>query len=174
MFEASQYLIEKRTWGNRKNKRLQIENKSEIILGYFEPDGINRLLITDTNGTIQAEVERLSGSTLSLAVYGPQHGYRGTVRLTQLGMGGMITIPSLYEIRDSQGILVAKLKASRNDRNFHTMRYLAPNGELVADVYPSSMKGFVQLDIARPGFDPLYVLADVTWSLMKGKHADVY
>ncbi|MDD1756443.1 MAG: hypothetical protein LUQ39_06380 [Methanomassiliicoccales archaeon] len=170
MFEANQYLVERRTWGNRKSNSLRIENISGIVLGYFEPDGMD-LAIKDVDGVIQGEVKRLSGMSLALAVYGPQHTYRGTVRLTKLGLNSIVSIPSLYEIKDPQGSLLAILKATTLQRQQHLLKFKSPDGELVANVYPSSDNAFVQVDIMRPGFDPLYALADVTWYLLKGHHS---
>lgn len=170
MFEASQYLIEKRTWGNRKSNSLRIENISGMVLGHFEPDGMDLLVIRDIDGVIQGEVKRLSGMGLALEVYGPQHTYRGTVRMTKWGLNSIVSIPSLYEIKDPRGVLLATLKVTKMQRRQHLLKFKAPDGELVADVHPSSMKEFVQLDMTRPGFDPLFVMADVAWSIIKGNH----
>ena len=163
MFEAHQFLIERRLWGNRKKDRLMIKGIAENVLGYYGLDE-NVITIKDDDGVTQGEVQRLSGYYL-LTVFGPQHTLRGTVKQTETGTKGLISIPSKWVIMDPQGGLLATLKATYGDRQSYIWQVKAPDEELVANVYHSSNKEFIQLDVMRPGFDSLLVLADIIYQV---------
>lgn len=168
MFEASQYLIERRLWRNRKKDRLMIKSIAGNVLGYYGLDE-NVVPIMDVDGVTQGEVQRLSGWNYILAVFGPQHTLRGTVKQTGTGTrGGLISIPHNWVIMDPQGGLLATFNAIEKNRLSYLWQVKAPNGELVANVHHSSNKEFIQLDVTRPGFDPLLVLADIIYQIAAG------
>ena len=166
MFEASQYLIERRLWGNRKKDQLMIKGIAGNVLGYY---GIDEkvIAIKDVDGVTQGEVQRLSGSNYVLAIFGPQHTLRGTVKQMDTGMTGLISIPGKWVIMDPQGGLLATFKVTYSNRQSYFWQVKAPDEELVANVHHSSNKEFIQLDVTLPGFDPLLVLADIIYQLAR-------
>jgi hypothetical protein len=174
MFEAGQYLIERRSFKNRKNESLVIKGIGGNVLGHYGPDE-NGIVIKDVDGIIQGEVRRLSTARHAarfietryvLTVFGPQHELRGTIKQTDTGMSFFIlSTPSKWEIMDPQGGLLATLRISESKRLDYIWQFKSPDGELVADVHPSSNKEFIQLDVTRPGFDPLLVLADIIYQI---------
>jgi len=164
MFEEHQYLIERRLWGNRKNDRLMIKGIAGNVLGYYGLDE-KAIAIKDVDGVTQGEVQRLSGSNYVLTVFGPQHTLRGTVKQTETGTKGLISIPSKWVIMDPQGGLLATFRATHNNRLSYYWQFKGPDEELVANVHHSSNKEFIQLEVTRPGFDPLLLLADIIYQM---------
>lgn len=170
MFEADQYLVERKVLSNKNKKSKLIKNASGEILGCYEPEKIMGVVIKDTAGAIQAEVRNLGKFMhLELGVFGSQHMLRGTIKQTKeefrvSGVFGDATVkPSKYVFLNPQGELVANLITNKHERHQPFLNFIAPDGGLAANVSPSSMGDFVKIDVKRQGFDPLFVFAFVTW-----------
>jgi hypothetical protein len=178
VFETNQYLIERKVLSNKNKKIKLIKNSSKEILGSYEPANIMGIVIKDTKGNVQAEVRNTSKFMhLEIGVFGPQHTIRGTIKQMkeEFGVKSMFGDatwkPSKYVVLNPQGVSIATLVTTKHERRQPFLNFNAPDGELLANVSPSSMGDFVKIEVKRNDFDPLFAMAFVMWFDLYGSFA---